>query len=205
MDIITYQLGVIGTNCYIAYANGEAVIVDPAIWDENLEIALAEHDLVLKYILLTHGHGDHIGGVAHLKRDYPDALVVCGRHEEKLVSEPNMNFYDQFGVEPMPAVDLWVADGDELSFGGETLRVIETPGHTPGGISFYGESSGVLFSGDTLFQTSIGRTDLPGGSYDEIIDSVRNKLFVLPDETKVLPGHMGLSTIGYEKAHNPFV
>ena len=122
-----------------------------------------------------------------------------------MLLSPDMNQSIAFGQPYTVKADILVSDGDELDFGNLTMKFMHTPGHTKGGMCIYIEKANVLFSGDTLFCQSIGRTDFPGGSYAEITDSIRNKLFKLPDETNVFPGHMGTTTIGFEKENNPFV
>ena len=205
MNIIKMALGYIGTNCYLAWPENskEAIIVDPAEFSPTIVKKIEENELSLKYIILTHGHYDHIGGVDELMRVFPDAKLVASKEESTALADPNINHTLQYlgrSVSLIPNIE--VSDGDNLPLGDDTLKIISTPGHTKGGISIYVD--GVLFSGDTLFRSSIGRTDLPGGDYMEILSSIRDKLYVLPDETKVLPGHMEASTIAFEKANNPF-
>ena len=122
-----------------------------------------------------------------------------------MLEYPNLNQSPGFGVPYSTKADILVSDGDELKVGDVTLKFIHTPGHTEGGMCIYVKEAKALFSGDTLFRQSIGRTDFPGGSYKEIMDSIRKKLFLLPDDTNVFPGHMGMTSIGFEKENNPFV
>ena len=133
-----------------------------------------------------------------------DASALA-QDEEAMLENPNLNQSPGFGVPYSTKADILVSDGDELKVGDVTLKFIHTPGHTEGGMCIYVKEAKALFSGDTLFRQSIGRTDFPGGSYKEIMDSIRKKLFLLPDDTNVFPGHMGTTSIGFEKGNNPFV
>jgi glyoxylase-like metal-dependent hydrolase (beta-lactamase superfamily II) len=209
MQIKHFLVGGIGTNCYLAWdesdsTNKPAFLIDPAGAADKIKKTIDEEGLDLKYIILTHGHGDHTGGVVEIKRYFPSAQLAVSGAELDLLKNDSMNYSKsingrEFDLEP----DVLLNDGDVLEVGSLKLKIITTPGHTKGGISIY--VGDVLFSGDTLFARSIGRTDLPTGNYDEIVSSIRNKLFKLPDETVVLPGHEAQTTIGYEKKHNPFV
>jgi len=196
-------LGPIGTNCYLVWDDktGDAMLIDPAAYDPTVARVLAANKLSLKYIALTHGHFDHIGGVRDFKAECPEAVFAASAKERELLGEL------------IP--ELAIADGDELNLGKSSFRVIETPGHTPGGVCFYTKGwdeelvgpgySGTLFSGDTLFHRSIGRTDMDGGDFKTLKSSILNKLYTLPDDTLVLPGHLDATTIGFEKLHNMFV
>ena len=193
-------------NCYLVIdeESKKGFIVDPGGFDQVLRKTIDDETIELVYIILTHGHSDHIEGVPEYKRLFPDAKVVCAEDERPMLADPHLNFTGFMGrgglsLEP----DVTVKEGDLITVGNMSFKVLMTPGHTPGGMCLYGE--GVLFSGDTLFHASIGRTDFPGGSYGQIIDSIQRKLFVLPDETRVFPGHEGETTIGYEKKYNPFL
>ena len=179
--------------------------MDPGGYNKVLTKEVQENNVKIKYIILTHGHSDHICGVNEHKADFPDAKVVAYKDEEAMLEDPNLNQSPGFGVPYSTKADILVNDGDELKVGDATLKFIHTPGHTTGGMCIYVEAAKALFSGDTLFCQSIGRTDFPGGSYREIMDSIRKKLFLLPDDTNVFPGHMGPTSIGFEKENNPFV
>ncbi len=206
MKVLGYPLTNMGTNCYLAYEEqtGDAVLFDPAGYSEQIANFIKENELKLHYVVLTHGHGDHIGGVERFMREFPDAKLVAGEMETSMLKSADMNFSSMVAGTPIELdPDLKVKDGDTVLAGALELRIIDTPGHTMGGISvLIGDA---LFSGDTLFRESIGRTDLQGGDYGTLINSVKNKLFVLPDDTNVYPGHMGTTTIGHEKERNPFV
>ena len=202
MRITNLPSGALQANTYLAVdeKTNEGFIVDPGGYNE-----VRDNDVKIKYIILTHGHSDHICGVNEHKAEFPDAKIVAYKDEEAMLENPNLNQSPGFGVPYSTKADILVSDGDELKVGDVTLKFIHTPGHTEGGMCIYVEEAKALFSGDTLFRQSIGRTDFPGGSYKEIMDSIRKKLFLLPDDTNVFPGHMGTTSIGFEKENNPFV
>ena len=189
-----------GTNMYLVWDEDskKAFIVDPGAESVQMENAISENKLQSEYIILTHAHGDHTGGIDPLKERYPGIKLVANRAERKMLAERSRIS----GGEGHTA-DIEVTDGDTLDVGPMHLCFIDCPGHTPGGMSIL--LGKVLFSGDTLFMSSVGRTDLPGGDWDTLMHTIREKLFVLPDDTVVLPGHMQETTIGFEKRCNPFV
>ena len=189
-----------GTNMYIVWDEDskKAFIVDPGAESVQMENAISENKLQPEYIILTHAHGDHTGGIDPLKEKYPGIKLVANRAERKMLAERSRIS----GGEGYTA-DIEVTDGDTLDVGPMHLCFIDCPGHTPGGMSIL--LGKVLFSGDTLFMSSVGRTDLPGGDWDTLMHTIRERLFVLPDDTVVLPGHMQETTIGFEKRCNPFV
>ncbi len=207
MRITNLPSGALQANTYLVVDENtnEGFIVDPGGYNKVLTKEVQENNVKIKYIILTHGHSDHICGVNEHKADFPDAKVVAYKDEEAMLEDPNLNQSPGFGVPYSTKADILVSDGDELKVGDVTLKFIHTPGHTEGGMCIYVEEAKALFSGDTLFCQSIGRTDFPGGSYREIMDSIRKKLFLLPDDTNVFPGHMGPTSIGFEKENNPFV
>lgn len=207
MRITNLPSGALQANTYLAVdeKTNEGFIVDPGGYNKVLTKEVRDNDVKIKYIILTHGHSDHICGVNEHKAEFPDAKIVAYKDEEAMLENPNLNQSPGFGVPYSTKADILVSDGDELKVGDVTLKFIHTPGHTEGGMCIYVKEAKALFSGDTLFRQSIGRTDFPGGSYKEIMDSIRKKLFVLPDDTNVFPGHMGTTSIGFEKENNPFV
>jgi len=214
LKIKPYVVGALGTNCYLVWdeESKEAMIVDPGAYDPAFERDIEAEGLELKYIALTHGHGDHIGGVPGLKEIYPGAALAAGAKESGILGSPKANASALiFRKNIALTAELALSEGDALSLGELSFKVIETPGHTPGGVCYYThdhageENSGTVFTGDTLFRASIGRTDLEGGDFGTLMSSIREKLFELPDDTLALPGHMGATTIGYEKKFNPFV
>ena len=207
MRITNLPSGALQANTYLAVdeKTNEGFIVDPGGYNKVLTKEVRDNDVNIKYIILTHGHSDHICGVNEHKAEFPDAKIVAYKDEEAMLENPNLNQSPGFGVPYSTKADILVSDGDELKVGDVTLKFIHTPGHTEGGMCIYVKEAKALFSGDTLFRQSIGRTDFPGGSYKEIVDSIRKKLFLLPDDTNVFPGHMGTTSIGFEKENNPFV
>ena len=206
-----------GTNCYLVWdeVSKEAMIVDPGGYVPQIDKVVDSENLDVKYIVLTHGHGDHIGGVTDFREKYPNARLVAGEKEAELLGNPRLNMSGNFGGRPESfEADIWVKEKDEIVLGDLSFVVFETPGHTPGGITLYAadgsafkdeEFSGVAITGDTLFQGSIGRTDFPGGDFKTLADSIRTKLYTLPADTFVLPGHMDPTTIDFEVGNNPFV
>lgn len=209
LKLSKYVTGVMQTNVYFAM-NGESsecVIIDPAA---NARRIIAELEDRLKArpvaILLTHGHFDHIMAVEEL-REHFNIPVYAAERERELLAHPAENLSHSFRLDISLTDFIPLKDGDVLSLAGESWRAIETPGHTAGSLSFYVENDGepLLFSGDTLFLESFGRTDFPGGSERELLKSINERLLLLPDETRVYPGHEGESTIAHEKKYNPAV
>ena len=205
MEVIEYQTGPLRVNTYLVYdETKEAFLVDPGSYLKQISNKIVEKELNLKYIVLTHGHGDHIGGIPQFKIDFPDVKVVALDLEKEVLNDPILNNSAVIlGGQVAMDADEYVSDGQTIQVGDMTLKVVATPGHTPGGMSIILEDA--VFCGDTLFKGSIGRSDMPGGDYLALINSIKTKLFVLPDDTKVYPGHMSKTTIGWEKKHNPFV
>ena len=207
MKIKKYVVGMIGTNCYLVIneETKESVMVDPGAYPAKVKNAVKEQGLKLKAVLLTHAHFDHIMGLSDVMEDVKVPVYVEEADLPMMTDgESNLSStYVRGGYRFEEAVP--VSDGQQLKIAGFQFRVIHTPGHTPGGCCYYMEQEGVLFSGDTLFQTSVGRSDFPGGSASALVRSVKEKLLVLPEETHVYPGHMEETTIGYEKLHNPFI
>ena len=204
MNIYRFMTGPIQVNTYVAYDdNKTGFIVDPGGRDLSMEKLLKDEKIDLQYIILTHGHGDHIGGIDRIRELYPDIRIVAAEAEKELLEDPRLNTSIDFCGRAMTVLcDLYVHDEDTLKIGDMELRFLMTPGHTKGGMCIV--TDGYVFCGDTLFFGSIGRTDLYGGDYRALIDSVRNKIFTLPDDTLCLPGHMRETTVGFEKKHNPF-
>jgi len=186
--------------------SGEGLVIDPAANCGGIIKVAQENKLNIKYIVNTHGHVDHISGNTEMKKRTGAKIIIHKDDAEMLVSTPPMIF-KMFGVEQSPPADITVNNGDLITVGGISLKVIHTPGHSPGGMSLYTE--GYVFTGDTLFVEAVGRTDLPGGSWTVMQRSITEKLWTLPDDTKVLPGHnygrMPTSTIGHEKMYNPYM
>lgn len=199
-------IGMCATNTYYCFneETKKGFIIDPAGSPERIIAAVEKYDFVPEGILITHGHFDHILAVEDIKAKY-QIQSYAGETEKKVLNDTSMNLTSMVGEPFTMDADVYLKDGEEFELAGYRIRAIETPGHTLGGMCFYIESEDVLFSGDTLFASSVGRTDFPGGSMSQICRSIKEKLFVLPDSTKVYPGHMDTTTIAYEKANNPFV
>lgn len=205
MKTVQFQLGNLGTNCYLVYCEQtlEAAVIDPGGNPEEVLSLISQEGLTLRYIINTHGHADHIAGNDKLRQATRAQIVIHANDAAMLTNaQHNLSMYIGGKIEFEPA-DWIVKDGDIIRFGNLELEVRHTPGHTPGGISLL--IGDLLFSGDTLFYESIGRTDFPGGSYSILINSIQEKLMTLPDNTRVLPGHGPATSIGWERKMNPFI
>jgi glyoxylase-like metal-dependent hydrolase (beta-lactamase superfamily II) len=204
--VITLPVGIIQTNCYLVGDPGtrEAAIIDPGGDVDHILAAVKRHSLQVRYVLNTHGHFDHTDGNAGVLAATGAVLAIHPLDRPLLAAGGGAAW---FGVPtrpgPDPALDL--AGGDRLVIGKLTLEVLFTPGHTPGHVSFYERTEGVVFDGDVLFNGGVGRTDLPGGSWPQLEDSIRSVLLPLPDETVVYSGHGPATTIGDEKRYNPWI
>ena len=198
-------------NTYILWGeSGECIVVDAgnisAREDNRLVDFITEQGLKPVMAVNTHGHFDHLAGVEHLRRTFDVPFAMSGKDAFLLEAAPASARMFGIGEIAAPAkIDVDLATLEELHFGNTTLKVIPTPGHTPGHVSLYNEEMGVVLTGDTLFRESIGRTDLPGGDYSWIMRSILDKLIVLGDEVKVYPGHGEETTIGHESLYNPFI
>jgi hydroxyacylglutathione hydrolase len=200
-------VGVLQCNCSIFgdEETKEAIVIDPGDDLTKILEILAKHALKVKAIVITHAHIDHIGGAEKLRSQTGAPVWMNSADEVIAMSLPLQAAWIGMRVPKNPGVDVPAREGETVSAGTTEFRIIETPGHTPGSISLYIPAQHKLVAGDTLFRDSIGRTDLPGGSSKKIIQSIREKLFKLPDETLVIPGHGMNTTIEREKRLNPFV
>lgn len=219
MKIDRLVLGLYETNCYVL-RSGEAaedcLIIDPGLEAGPLIDFLQQQKLNPLAVVLTHGHIDHIAGVAALRKDYPDIKIYIHKLDAEMLSEPQHNLSAMMGsaeggFKTEPA-EFLLEDETCIEQAGVKLHVLHTPGHTPGGICLYAKQAprapggeAIVFTNDTLFADSIGRTDFPGGSMSRLLNGIKEKLFTLPDETAVYPGHGPVTTIAHEKAHNPFL
>jgi len=209
MYIEQMKVGYMDVFCYIVACpvKKEALVIDPAGNEEDIVERIDQNEFVLKYIVNTHGHADHTCGNARMK-ELTGAEIIMHEEDDRLFNSPEGQIMArQLGFALSPHADIFVKDGDDITVGEITLKVLHTPGHSPGGICLLGD--GNLFTGDTLFVGGIGRTDLPGASLTQFMNSINKKLLTLPTETIVWPGHdygdKPSSTIGIEKWSNPFL
>ena len=210
MKIKKFEFNMFPVNCYLLIdESGEAVVIDPGCFYEEekqtLKKYIESHGLTLKHVLNTHLHLDHLFGNPFLYKEYglkPEA----GQQDEFWLAQASVQSR-MFGFrydEEQPPIGRYICDGDIIRFGNVELEAIHVPGHSPGSMVYYCKAENLMFSGDVLFQGSIGRADLAGGNFDELREHICSRLFVLPDDTKVYPGHGHSTTIGYEKSNNPF-
>ena len=201
MEIIVKTLGILTANCFILRTDSQALIIDPGGNYELIKPYIEGRRL--EYILNTHGHYDHIGANNQLKAHY-DTVLAVGSHDAEMLLDPELNLSVMVDTPYISvAPDVVLNDGDTIHFGGKTIEVIYTPGHTKGSVCYHMDN--ILFSGDTLFYHSVGRTDLPTGSFQELEKSIKTRLYTLPEETKVYTGHGEDTLIGEEKRFNDFV
>lgn len=206
LEVGCIPLGMYMTNCYFIFdkETKNTLVIDPADSGDYIFGELTKKGLSVKAILLTHGHFDHIYGVKELK-EKAGVLVYSHENEKNLLSNPDINCSKSFGRLAIVTPDVFLKDGEETDIAGITFKTIFTPGHTEGSTCFYFENEGILFSGDTLFCDSVGRTDLPTGSMSTLVRSIKEKLMILPDEVRVFPGHGESTSIGHERDYNPFL
>jgi len=208
MIIDTVVLGAFQTNSYIVRAeqtDSHCIVIDAGLSPEPLIDFLEDRSLTPEAVLLTHGHVDHIGGIPDVQAAWPEVKIYIHTQDAALLADPLANLSIMMGPSITLAPPEHLLDHNQcLDISGVCLRVLHSPGHTPGGVSIYAGDAKVLFSGDALFLESVGRTDFPGGNMSQLIQSIKDHLFVLPDETTVYPGHGPQTTIGHEKQFNPY-
>ena len=205
LNLRSLVVGPVMTNCYFLQnkETTELILVDPGAEAERISKMIEKLGKKPVAILLTHGHFDHITAADEVRKKFQTKIYASGK-EKELMADPRMNVSVMMGESVSLKADVWLEDGQELEMLGETMRCILTPGHTGGGMCFYFPKACMLFSGDTLFQESVGRTDFPTGSSRELIRSVREKLLVLPEAVRVYPGHGLMTTIRDEQMFNPY-
>ncbi len=206
MTIITAEIGLLRTNCYLVAdeESREAFLIDPADRADELARLIEKEDVRLKGILITHGHFDHVYAVTELAAKY-HVPIYCGEQEAELLANPILNESAAFRREVSVVADRLLKDGQKLQLGKTEFTVIATPGHTVGGVCYYAEKEQAVFSGDTLFFESVGRSDFHTGNERTLMRSIKEQLYVLPDEVIVYPGHGPKTSVGYEKENNPYV
>ena len=208
MFVKQMQVGLMAVFAYIVGdpESGEGLVIDPAANVDGIIDAARENHINIKYIVNTHGHVDHMTGNAEMKTKTGAQIIIHRDDADMLVSTPS-TIFRMFGATQSPPADITVKDGETIEVGNVSLKIIHTPGHSPGGMALY--TNGYVFTGDTLFVEAVGRTDFPGGSWRMLRHSIMEKLFILPDDTMVMPGHhygrMSSSTIGHEKIYNPYL
>ncbi|MFA5252654.1 MAG: MBL fold metallo-hydrolase [Phycisphaerae bacterium] len=209
MKIDRLILGAYHTNCFVlreSEAAKDCLIIDTGLDADELIDFLQQHNLNPAAVVITHGHADHVTGLAALRGRFPRIKVYIHKLDAGMLSGEKDNLASVAGVTFSPEhADFTVEQGDVIEQANIKLDVLHTPGHTQGGICLYSKDAGIIFAGDTLFADSVGRTDMPGGNASQLINSIKQKLCPLPDETIVYPGHGPQTTISQEKAQNPFL
>ncbi len=205
MNYETIVVGALETNCYLVYCEQtlECAVVDPGAEPEKIIRSIGEKALKPNVLINTHGHVDHVGANKDIKEKYDIPLIIHSSDSAMLnnILNSTMGFF--LGAKKSPPPDKFIEEGEEIHIGNSKLKVIHTPGHSPGSVSLSGD--GFLLSGDVLFCGGVGRTDLPGGSWTELEKSIRERIYSFPDDTSILPGHGPSTTVGQEKKSNPFV
>jgi len=207
VQIQTFPLGPLETNSYVVANSGKCWLIDIGGPIDRVVRFVTAQKLELETMIITHSHWDHIAGLGALKKQYPQVPVAIHKADAQGLSDGNTNLSSSFAgrVVEFPPADVLLADGQGLQLGSSNRQVLHCPGHTPGNICLYCPAAQVVIVGDVLFAGGVGRTDMPGGSAEQLLASIRDKLLVLPEQTAVLPGHGPATTIGKEKATNPWL
>lgn len=208
MILKTFVTGMLDNNNYLLIdeKSKEAVLIDCSDYLEEVDVVLKNYDAKLKYILITHGHFDHVLGINKFHEMYPETQIIAPLLDKDLIEDIG-TFVDRFiggmGQVDVPHVDNYVSENDEFTIGEHKIKIISTPGHTKGGVCYSVDEK--IFSGDTIFLGSVGRTDLPGGNFEQIRSSVKKILEMFDDGTPIYCGHGASTSVGYEKVHNPVI
>lgn len=205
-EVLRYIVGPVCTNCYLLvnHKTGELLVVDPGDQAQLIEKQIEKTGAKPVAILLTHGHFDHAGAAEEFADKY-QISIYAHEAERETLEDPGLNLCGMIGEHKVYRADVFVKDEEVLNLAGFSIRVFFTPGHTIGGCCYYIADEKILFSGDTLFQESVGRTDFPRGSASDLIRAIREKLMPLPDDVTVYTGHDESTLIGYERMHNPYL
>ncbi len=208
MFVKSIETGMLAANCHIVVdaETGVGAVIDPGDYSSALKNEIISAGVTeLKYILCTHGHFDHVSGVSRLKEEFPDSIVAVGEADKDALSNPTSGLSKYFRVDFYPCeADITLSEGDALTIGNIILKVIDAPGHTPGGVLYYCEEEGVMFTGDTVFRGSVGRTDLRGGDFS-LLSETLEKIKAYPENTRLYCGHGENSDIGFEIKYNPYL
>lgn len=206
LKVYAMPVGEIGANCYFCVneQTNEVFCVDTGAQGDKICQFIKENGWTLRGIFLTHGHADHIGAIPYIKTQM-DVEVYAGKEEVEVLEKPELNLTTMFGETLRLQADHVLEDGEEVNVAGFVITAIATPGHTKGGVCYAIKEEGVVFTGDTLFRQSIGRTDFPTGNFAILEASIKQKLYTLEEDTVVYPGHDAKTSIAYEKQHNMFV
>lgn len=208
IHVEAFALGPFETNCYVIRAEHDdgCLIVDAGFDPQEMIKRIRALGLTPRALLLTHAHADHIAGIRDLRAAWPDLPILIHEAEREWLLDPSANLSAGIGVPvTAPTATGMLVEGEVVTFGPGRFQVLHTPGHSPGGVTLYEPEAGIALVGDVLFQGSVGRTDFPGSDFRTLADSIRTKLYALPDDTTVYPGHGPATTIGREKRSNPFV
>lgn len=206
MKVMHIMLPVCAMNCYLAIneKTNESIIIDPGSAPERIKAGVEQSGTTPVAILLTHGHFDHAGAAADIAKTY-NIQVYAFEGERETLESPEINLSIMMGAPEVYNADVFLKDEQEIDLAGLSVKCLYTPGHTPGGCCFYFPNEDIVFTGDTLFCGSVGRTDFPGGSMSQLVGGIKSKLMVLPDDTICYPGHESATTIGEERKYNMFL